>query len=59
MTGKYWFSLGVVLGLAGVPFGRRADAGNALLDPEEAYLGKKSEPVTYRVDFSAVVTPAL
>jgi len=43
--------------LAGVPFDRRADAGKALLDPQEAYLGKKSEPVTYRVDFSAVVTP--
>ena len=57
MTGKYWFWLGVALVLAGVPFGRRADAGNALLDPQEAYLGKKSEPVTYRVDLSAVVTP--
>lgn len=34
-----------------------ADEGAGALDPEAPYRGVKSDPVTYQVDFSAVVTP--
>jgi transglutaminase-like putative cysteine protease len=32
-------------------------AQEAKLDPAQPYIGRKSEPVTYKVDLSAVVTP--
>ncbi len=39
----------------GTVFGQSTDT--SLLDPKQPYLAKKANPVTYRVDFSAVVTP--
>lgn len=33
------------------------DSANKNLDPDQPYTAKKSNPVTYEVNFSAVVTP--
>src|SRR5688500_9649525 len=49
-----WILLACAAGLLAVP-GVRADEPN--LDPAQPYKARKSDPVTYQVELSAVVTP--
>src|SRR4051794_19594002 len=51
----------VTLGCAGVLVatlaGRAADPDKPVLNPDQPYQATRSNPVTYDVDFSVVVTP--